>query len=157
MQRIRSLCDEEQFDLVNIEIQSTSDVLPALARYYKEFSAVLMLDDPILLDIDVLSSVSNFLSSKGIAFFALDCSMVQAGALASFGTNFAALGRDLVKMVSHDRGTHKYQPTQIVNPSEPDLCVNLTTAGKMAESAQFLSRAVHYAGEKEIALRIFGK
>lgn len=155
MQRIRTLCDDEQFELVNIEVQSVSDVLPALMRYHQEFGAVLMLDDPILLDVTVLRSVTTYLASKGIAFFGLDCSMVQEGALASFGTNFFSLGRELVDMVTKDKGAHRYQTTDIVDPKEKDLCINLATTRHLPNANDFINRVIDYAGEKKIALRVF--
>jgi ABC-type uncharacterized transport system substrate-binding protein len=154
MMRIRSLCDDEQFELVNIEVHSTSDVLPALVRYHQEFGAVLMLDDPILLDMQVLTSVTNFLSAKGIALFGLDCSMVQEGALASFGTNFFSLGRELVGMI-RSQGGNPYQETVIVDPRDKDLCINLSTARKMTNADDVIARAIDYAGHKEITLRVF--
>lgn len=153
MQRVRSLCDDEQFELVNIEVQSSSDVLPALMRYHQEFGAVLMLDDPILLDTEVLTAVTNFLAMKGIGLFALDCSMVQEGALAAFGTNFFSLGRELVDMISKNTAP-AYQTTHLVDPKNKDLCINLATVHKIAQPQEFLTRAITYAGDKGVALRI---
>ena len=155
MQRIRSLCDDEQFELVNIEVHSVSDVLPAIVRYHQEFGAVLMLDDPILLDMDVLTSVTSFLAAKGIALFGLDCSMVQEGALASFGTNFFSLGRELVAMLASEKGAQVYQNTTIVDPISKDLCINLTTASKINNADDLIKRTINYAGQKEISLRVF--
>lgn len=157
MQRIRGLCDEEQFELVNIEVHSTSDVLPALMRNHREFGAVLMLDDPILLDMHVLTSVTSFLLSKGIGFFGLDCSMVQEGALASFGTNFFSLGRELVALVQGEKGTHTYKPTAVVDPKDRDLCINLATAHALKKPDAFINRAIDYAGDKHIALKVFSR
>lgn len=153
MQSLRGMSDDEQFDLVGIEVQTITDVLPSLTRFQQEIGAVLMIDDPILLDMTVLDSVTNFLSRTGIAFFALDCSMVRAGALASLSTNYFSLGRDLVNLVSHDIGSHRYEPTKITNPSERDLCINLSTIKNMKDGKNMLIHAVSYAADKQISLK----
>ncbi len=155
IQAIRSLCDDEQFELVNIEVQSVSDVLPALMRDHRNWGAVLMIDDPVMLDMDVLAPVTNFLRNKGIAFFALDCSMVQVGALAAFGTNFFSLGRDLVEMVNSVEGGHSYQATNLIDPKDKALCINAAVAKAINDGNNLLMRAVDYAGKKEVSLRVF--
>lgn len=153
--RVRSLCDDEQFELVNIEVQSTSDVLPALMRNHSEFGAVLMLDDPLLADVDVITAMIDFLSSQNIALFGLDCSMVEAGALAAFGTNFFSLGRELAETVLPERAPRLYQSTVIKDPREVDLCFNLSTARKIGNKEQLLSRMSEYGAQKRFAIRTF--
>lgn len=155
MQKVRSLCDDEQFELVNIEVQSVTDVLPALVRYHQEFGALLMIDDPLILDVEVIRAMISFLSARQIALFALDCSMVEEGALASFGTNFFTLGRDLFKLVASEKNVRLYQPTVFLDPSEADLCINLQTAKKMGDADQLLTRAIDYGAEKGIAIRAY--
>lgn len=155
IQRVRSLCDDEQFALVNIEVQSISDVLPALMRYHSEFDALLMLDDPLLLDNEAIHNLIDFLRSKGIALFALDCSMVEEGALASFGADFFAMGKDLVNLVLRKNNMRLYQPTTYLDPSKAELCVNLKTAEKMNKAEEILLHAMEYAADKDRTLKVY--
>lgn len=154
MERLRSLADDEQFNVINIEATSKGDVLPALKRSKDDIGALLMLDDPFLLDVDVLKEMTLFVSSQKIALFALDCSMVEAGAMASFGTNFFSLGRDLVRLLEND-DVHPYGITEYKNPSKPDVCLNLKVVGAMDQGQQIIMRAVELAASTGAMLKTF--
>lgn len=154
MQKVRGLCDDEQLEMVAIEIQSTSDVLPALARHHEQFGALLMIDDPLLLDINVIAAMTSFLSEKSLSFFALDCSMVADGALAAFGTDFYNLGRTLVDLVNDPSKTKPFSETAFYDPAAT-LCLNLTTAKKINLGDEFVARAARYAAEKGFAMKIY--
>lgn len=154
MERLRSLADDEQFNVINIEATSKGDVLPALKRSKEDIGALLMLDDPFLLDVDVFKEMASFLSSQRIALFALDCSMVEAGAMASFGTNFFSLGRDLVRLLEND-DVHPYGAIEYKNPSKPDLCLNLKVANSVDHDQQIITRAVELAASTGVMLKIF--
>lgn len=154
VQKLRLLCDDEQFELVQMEVENASNVLPALARESREFQALLMLDDPVLLELEVLLDTIRFLAAKKIAMFALDCSMVKEGALFSFETNFFTLGKDLVKLTQKN-GSQSYHGTALFDPSELDICVNLTTADQVGNTSLLLSRAAEYASEKKAAIKVY--
>lgn len=155
LQKLRSLCDDEQFELMAMEVQSASNVLPTLVRESHQFQALLMLDDPVLLELEVLLAATRFLAEKKIALFALDCSMVKEGALFSFGTNFFTLGRDLTRLVLQKNTNADHQFTTLLNPKSPDICINLATAELIGNAQAMLSRVAEYASDKRGAIKAY--
>ncbi len=115
---------DENVELVAIEIQSESDVMPALRRYKGHIDGFLMIEDPFILDIGVISEMTDFLRQEKIPFFALDCSMVRRGATAAFGVDYFSLGRQLVDLVMAGKSEGLAQKTKLFNPNQVNICVN---------------------------------
>lgn len=155
MQKIRSQTDGEKFELVTVEIHGPGDVMKSLQSRHGEFDAFLMLDDPLLLNVDVIKRLGSFLLEKRIPFFALDCSMVKEGAFAGFGVNFFNLGNQLINTLKNKEKIELYQGTKILNPKKSDVCINLSVINQFSGKDKILRNAAEYAARTEQQLKIY--
>jgi ABC-type uncharacterized transport system substrate-binding protein len=146
LRRLRSLLEEETFTLVKVEVNNALDLLSALKRASHEFEAFLMLEDPVLLNAQAIQQMAAYFRANKIAFLALDASMVQAGALIAFSTDYFSLGQQLY---NESLNTSKnYRKAVVHNPHRSALAVNLDTARSIGLKQEFFGLALEYAANK---------
>ena len=152
---LRKVIENESFDMVKIEVNNHNDVMPALLRARRQFEVLLLLEDPALLFEPTLIELASYCLNKPTALFALDPSMVQKGALLSFGIDYYALGKELYGLSLDDRRDN-YQKTLVKNPASLSIGFNIGTAKSIGLNDGAMKNLLTFASKKSIPVTFFG-
>jgi ABC-type uncharacterized transport system substrate-binding protein len=154
--RVSKEAKNHGIEMVVAHAKLPSAVAGALLDVESKLDALILIADPVALNVTSFDAMVEFARSKKIPFLALDDGFVARGALLSYVIDYGLTGRQAAKMANrilNDAMTLK--DVRIVEHEALNLAVNMRTADALFNDGTFSHKLLQLAADQRYGIEAF--
>lgn len=143
-------------DLVVAHSKLASAVAGALQDLHGKVDALLLLPDPVALNMTSFDAMVEFAKAKAIPFMAIDDGFVARGALFSFAIDYGLTGRQaamLANRVLNDALSLK--DIRVVDHEALNVAINVAAADSLFPDGTFSHKLLQVAAQQRYGIEVF--
>jgi len=156
LDRLQKEAKSQNLEIVVANAKLSTAVGGALLDVQTSLDALLLLPDPVALNVTSFDAMVSFARDKKIPFFALDDGFVARGALLSFVIDYGLTGRQAALMATKILNDGmSLKDMRIVEHEALNLAVNMRTASTIFKDSSFSNKLLLVAAERRYGIEAF--
>jgi putative ABC transport system substrate-binding protein len=156
LERVSNEAKKQDVEIVVAQAKLPTAVAGALHDLQTKVDAMLLLSDPVALNISSFDAMVEFAREKKIPFLALDDGFVARGALLSYVIDYGLTGRQAASMANRVLNDGmSLKDMRIVEHEGLNLAVNMTTADALFRDGTFSRKLLRLAAEQRYGIEAF--
>jgi ABC-type uncharacterized transport system substrate-binding protein len=156
LEKFNKEAKSQNLEVVVANAKLATAVGGALLDMQTSIDALLLLPDPVALNVTSFEAMVSFARDKKIPFLALDDGFVARGALMSFVIDYGMTGRQAALMASKILNDGmSLKDMRIVEHEALNLAVNMRTASTIFKDGSFSNKLLLVAAERRYGIEAF--